>query len=203
MHDLSKVSRRRFFDSRYAARYLVGKGLDIWPCGEKLDDFRQLFPLITTCRTWELADGDPQYLTGLANESFDFVHSVHCLQQLQQPDVAIGNWNRVLQPGGHLIVLVPDEDMYEQGVFPSSFNPDNRWTFTIDKSASWSPNSISLMRLLSAMSGLAQTLRLELIDVGYRFGSPRSDQTITMVAESAIEFVMRKWHPGELVRKGR
>jgi len=39
---------------------------------------------------------------------------------------------------------VPDEDLYEQGVFPSTF----KWTFTIGKAQSWCPKSINLIELL-------------------------------------------------------
>ena len=47
----------------------------------------------------------------------------------------------MLEPGGHLIVTVPDEDLYEQGHFPSDYNRDHKWTFTIHKPKSWSERS--------------------------------------------------------------
>jgi hypothetical protein len=42
----------------------------------------------------------------------------------------------VLKPGGHLVCLVPDEDLYEQGMFPSTFNDDHKRTLTIAKKKS-------------------------------------------------------------------
>ncbi len=51
------------------------------------------------------------------------------------------HWLRVLKPGGHLVVTIPEEDLYEQGRFPSTFNLDHKWTFTIHKQKSWSAKS--------------------------------------------------------------
>ena len=41
---------------------------------------------------------------------------------------------------------VPDEDLYEQGQFPSTYNVDHKWTFTILKTTSWSPCSLNLAK---------------------------------------------------------
>jgi hypothetical protein len=52
------------------------------------------------------------------------------------PQEAIQSWFSLVKPGGHLITIVPDEDLYEQGHFPSIFNSDHKSTFTISKSNS-------------------------------------------------------------------
>ncbi|MGH1556812.1 hypothetical protein ACRAWD_01360 [Caulobacter segnis] len=36
---------------------------------------------------------------------------------MRDPKEALENWLRILKPGGHLVCLIPDEDLYEQGVF--------------------------------------------------------------------------------------
>jgi hypothetical protein len=60
-----------------------------------------------------------------------------------------------------LIAVIPDEDLYEQGVFPSTYNPDHKWTFTMHKVHSWSDKSINLMPLLAEMADEAQTIKVE------------------------------------------
>jgi SAM-dependent methyltransferase len=119
------------------------------------------------------------------------------------PVAALRNWLRVLRKGGHLVVLVPEEDLYEQGVFPSASNPDHKWTFAIHKQRSWSQKTVNLTTLLSEFSDRAEILKLEKLDSTYRYNLPRFDQTLTPVGECAIEFILRKLRPEEIARKGR
>ncbi|HYF21677.1 MAG TPA: methyltransferase domain-containing protein [Ramlibacter sp.] len=193
MHETSKALARRLADSRFATRYFVGDGIDIGAGPDPLGQYREMFPLMRSCRPWDLADGDAQVLEGVPDASLDFVHSSHCLEHMRDCDAALRNWLRVLRPGGHLVVLVPDEDLYEQGVFPSTFNPDHKWTFTTAKAGSWSPRSISLASFLAGFAGEALLLKLELLDGTFRRHlGRRVDQTRTPVAECAIEFVLRR-----------
>ena len=59
------------------------------------------------------------------------------------------------------MVIVPDEDLYEQGVFPSTFNADHKWTFTISKSESWIDKSINLFDLLPKLGKAAEVMKVE------------------------------------------
>jgi SAM-dependent methyltransferase len=201
MSETSKSIFGKLSDSRYATRYLVGAGLDIGAGADSLAQFYELFPLMKDCRAWDVDDGDAQYLDSIEDESLDFVHSAHCLEHLVDPHVALGNWLRVLKPGGHLICLIPDEDLYEQGVFPSMFNPDHKHTFTIAKASSWSPQSINVLDLLGRVADRAEVKKIELLDATYRYNLARDvgrahfDQTQTWIGESAIEFVLRKRAP--------
>src|SRR5262249_19674846 len=133
MKECSKSIQRRLADPNFAARYFVGDGLDVGGKPDPLNIYRELFVRMGTVRTWDLEDGDAQLLTGVEDDSVDFVHSSHCLEHLRDPREGLANWLRVVRPGGHLIVTVPDEDLYEQGVFPSTFNRDHKWTFTVLK----------------------------------------------------------------------
>jgi len=203
MHEASKALQRRMHDLRFATRYFVGQGIDIGAGQDCLGQYRSLFPLMQSCRGWDLEDGDAQALAGIPDESLDFAHSSHCLEHLHDPVTAIHHWLRVLRPGGHLVVIVPDEDLYEQGVFPSTFNHDHKWTFTVHKQHSWSPRSLNLLNLLATFSDRAQVARIELLDACFLFGLPRQDQSRTPTSECAIEFVLRKCTATELARKGR
>jgi SAM-dependent methyltransferase len=142
-------------------------------------------------------------MAGVADERFDLVHSSHCLEHLRDPRKGVQHWFRILKPGGHLVVTVPDEDLYEQGRFPSTFNRDHQWTFTIFKARSWSDRSINLLDLVQELGPRADVQRIQLLDAGYRYTLPRYDQTLTPVAESGIELVVRKRSSEEAEEGGR
>lgn len=203
MKECSKSIARRLRDSRFATRYFVGTGIDIGGKPDPLDLYRELFPAITSLRTWDIEDGDAQLLAGVADETFDFVFSSHCLEHLHKPADGLRNWFRVLKPGGHLIVTIPDEDLYEQGVWPSTHNRDHKASFTLMKSKSWSPVSINVLDILQRLGAAADVRKIELIDEGFRQNLPRFDQTLTPVAECAIELIVRKRPDAEQVAGGR
>ena len=60
------------------------------------------------------ADQAAELMASVADNTYDFVHSSHCLEHMRDPARAMHNWLRILKPGGHLVCLVPDEDLYEQ-----------------------------------------------------------------------------------------
>ena len=185
MHETSKALLRRLHDSRYATHYFVGDGIDIGAGPDMLAQYAEQFPLMQSCRAWDLQDGDAQLLSAIGDESLDFAHSSHCLEHMRDPRESLHHWLRILKPGGHLVATVPDEDLYEQGVFPSTFNGDHKWTFTMYKASSWSPKSVNLMALLAQFADRAQTIKVEQIDAGFRYRQARFDQTLTPVAECA------------------
>lgn len=136
MKECSKSVMRRLADPNFVNRYFVGTGIDIGGAPDPLNVYQELFPRMGEVRIWDLADGDAQLMEGVEEETFGFVHSSHCLEHLHDPGMGLVNWLRILQPGGHLVVTFPDEDLYEQGTFPSTYNADHKWTFTIHKTES-------------------------------------------------------------------
>jgi SAM-dependent methyltransferase len=203
MYEASKALMRRLHDSRFATRYFVGDGIDVGAGPDSLAQYAEQFPLMRSCRPWDLDDGDAQFLAGVPDESLDFIHSSHCLEHLHDPHEALHHWLRVLKPGGHLVVVIPDEDLFEQGVFPSTNNPDHKWTFTMHKVKSWSDKSINIVGMLAALADRAQIIKVEQLDATYRFNLERRDQTMTPVGECAVEFVLRKITADEHARRGR
>lgn len=203
MKECSKSIQRRLADAKFATRYFVGRGLDVGGKPDPLALYLELFPLATSIRTWDWEDGDAQLLATEQDESYDFVHSSHCLEHLVDVREGLLNWFRVIRPGGHLVVVVPDEDLYEQGVFPSTFNRDHKHTFTLWKPRSWSPASVNVLELLTALGPEADILKVERLHGTYRFTLPRIDQTMSPIAESAIEFVVRRRVAAEIERGGR
>jgi len=123
----------------------MGRILDI---GAGIDPVRQ------DAVIFDKAQGDAQEIQNFFDkESFETVFSSHCLEHMVHPHAAIENWFSLVKPGGHLVTIVPDEDLYEQGYFPSIFNSDHKSTFTISKSDSWSPVSINCLDLFSSLDG--------------------------------------------------
>ena len=192
MRELTKSIARRTTDSRFLRTFFVGEGIDIGGAPDPLSLYTDFFPLIKSVKVWDMPDGDAEFMESVLDESYDFVHSSHCLEHLHNPIEGIKNWFRILKPGGFLIVTVPEEDLYEQGIFPSTFNLDHKWTFTINKESSWSPKSINVLELLSGLGASADIRLISVEDRLYRYSLPRFDQTATPISESAIEFIVRK-----------
>ena len=141
MNETSK-SKQWWGDLEYSI--LQGKGIDIG-CGSD--------PVMPHCACFDLKDGDANEITRFVSEKFDFVYSSHCLEHMRDPRKAVLEWWQLVKPGGHLFVVVPDEDLYEQGVFPSRFNDDHKATFTVSKARSWSPVSHNVLDLGRSLPG--------------------------------------------------
>jgi SAM-dependent methyltransferase len=111
--------------------------------------------------------GDAQeILDYLSANTFDCVHSSHSLEHMKDVPKALEQWWQLVKPGGAMVIVVPDEDLYEQGVWPSLFNRDHSATFRLNKRDSWSPVSHDLGELCSALPG-AEVISLEQQDIGY------------------------------------
>lgn len=113
-----------------------------------------------------MEDGDANIITKFVHEQFDYVYSSHCLEHMKNPKNALAEWWQLVKPGGHLMFIVPDEDLYEQGIFPSRFNPDHKATFTVSKRNSWSPVSFNVYDLALGLPG-SRIVSIELQDQGY------------------------------------
>jgi SAM-dependent methyltransferase len=120
---------------------LKGKGLDI---GAGPD------PVIPGVQTFDQAHGDANKIDEYLQDQFDFVFSSHCLEHMMNPWDALPRWWKLIKPGGHMVLVVPDEDLYEQGFWPSLFNDDHKHTFTL-KEKSWSPVSICIPKLIRTL----------------------------------------------------
>jgi SAM-dependent methyltransferase len=185
---------RRLREPAFSLRYFVGLGLDIGAGEDGLSRYSYLFPKCKGVRDWDVPDGDGQTLEGLAPNSFDFVHSSHSLEHMKDPLQSLVRWVEVTKPNGHVVVTIPDEDLYEQGVWPSTWNPDHKNSFTIGKYKSWCPRSVNVIELCQLLRNHAELVRLVRLEETFSQYGPRRDQTAG-IAECAIEFVLRKRGP--------
>ncbi|MCH9812427.1 MAG: class I SAM-dependent methyltransferase [Epsilonproteobacteria bacterium] len=191
----SKAAKRRFHDGNFHNRFFAGKGIDIGGKPDPLANYIGVFPLLKSCKTWDLEDGDAQYLKNVPDNSYDFLVSSHSFEHMKDLHISLQNWIRVVKKGGYLIITVPDEDMYEMGQWPSRYNSDHKWTFTVYKPKSWSPKSVNLLELFIDFSTSVQVERIDVIRDFFQITLARKkyDQTRTPVTESAIEIILRKY----------
>lgn len=186
--ETGKACRRRSTDPRFTGRWMAGSCIDIGAGSDGLSRYVKLFPKITGVREWDLSDGDAQLMEGVADESFDTVHSSHTLEHMRDVEEALDNWWRILKPGGHLVVVVPDWELYEQGIWPSTFNPDHKHRFTTSRETlmRWRiPGDLVFPRRV-------HWELVQLLDFTYTPDRGRFDYSTLPDAEPAIEFVVRK-----------
>jgi SAM-dependent methyltransferase len=154
MYETSKT-KKLWSDFHFSL--LCGNGIDIG-CGGDL--------VVPNARIFDLKQGDANHITSYISGQFDFVYSSHCLEHMLDAKAAIQEWWQLVRPGGYLFIIVPDEDLYEQGFFPSRFNHDHKWTFTISKTRSWSPVSINLLELALSLPN-SELVEIQLQDINY------------------------------------
>lgn len=140
-----------------------------WFAGSVLDIGCGRDKIVPHAKGFDLREGDANSIDECLSERFDMVFSSHCLEHMNHPPDAIQRWWRLVADGGRMIVIVPDEDLYEQGVYPSRFNDDHKATFTLAKRQSWSPRSYNILDLVNSLA-CARILRCELQDKGYDRG---------------------------------
>jgi len=147
-------------------------------------------PLHPTFRRWDLVfeDSDATYLSDIEPETFHTVYSSHLLEHLNHPEVAIKRWYEVLKRGGHLIIVVPHRDLYEQRrELPSKFNIDHKYFWMPDEEEP--PVTKSLKKEVLAAIPDADIVSLVILDDGYE---PNSGSDDCPVGEFSIEIIIRK-----------
>ncbi len=145
-------------DKQFYERFLSGRVIDIG-CGDDL--------VVPHAEPFDRPDGDAQNILDCREAgSYDAVHSSHCLEHMADVPAALKQWWGLLKPGGFLILVVPDEDLYEQGVFPSIFNDDHKATFRLDKDNSWSDQSHDIRELTTALPN-SEIVSIEKQSTGY------------------------------------
>lgn len=192
MYEQSKAAKRRFNIGAFTTRYFIGNGIDVGCGADSIGQYLSIFPGITSITPFDQEQGDAQYLREIKDDTYNFLHASHCLEHMRNIEVALDNWIRVVKEEGYLIITVPDEDMYENGFFPSLYNPDHKFTFTIHKRKSWCTKSINVLDLLRKVSDKVEIEKIELQKDFYRKELENIDQTMTPVAECCIEIILKK-----------
>ena len=115
---------------------------------------------------------------GLADQSIDVAISNHCLEHVPDPLGTLTELNRVLKPGGDLVIVVPFDDWRQKG--HRTWHPNNldQHLFT------WSP--LNLGNLLSAAGFTVDT-----IELCSRAWSPRLFWIHRLAGDAAFEVACR------------
>jgi SAM-dependent methyltransferase len=137
MNEASKTNKIRGRD--FSKKYLSGSVLDIGASNDPVCPHAEIF---------DVTHGDANHIIDyLGSRQFDTVHSSHCLEHMAEPNRVLNEWWRLVKPGGFMIIVVPEEDLYEQGQWPSIFNEDHKATFTLNRNTTWSPVSHDIYQM--------------------------------------------------------
>jgi SAM-dependent methyltransferase len=124
-------------------------------------------PVISDAEIFDLKDGDANVLSRYKTKNtYDLVHSSHCLEHMVDAKSALNEWWSLLKSGGYMILVVPDHDLYEQKIWPSIFNKDHKHSFTITSQKNFSSAPINLVSLLKSIPDL-KIISQEIQDHGY------------------------------------
>ena len=85
MQEQSKAAKRRFHNDHSHLKYFVGNGIDVGAANDSLALNRHVFSRIGNLVSWDQQERDAQTLQGIQPNSFDFLHSSHCLEHLHNP----------------------------------------------------------------------------------------------------------------------
>lgn len=169
--------------------YLKGKGIDIG-CGDdilRVDD--------GTVDSWDTINGDAMLMSGIKNEIYDFVYSSHCLEHLQNVEIALYNWCRIIKNYGHLYFVVPEYVLYEKMNFPSIYNKDHKQTFSyyITKTQTKRKNHYYYKDIIKILTKLnMQLIDCNLEDYNFDYNSGNSGDQTRHNASAQILFVLQK-----------
>ncbi len=146
-----------------------GKGIDIG-CGKD--------PVFKDVKSFDVQDGDANEITNYVKEKFDFVFSSHCLEHMKNPFYTIKQWYQLVKDKGYLYIFVPDEDLYEKRKFPSKYNDDHKWTFSVLKQTGATLRTINIIELLAILPD-ARIMKIETQDYNYDYNLANGgDQTL-------------------------
>ena len=142
----------------YYRRFMSGMVLDIG-CGPDL--------VVEHAQPFDEEHGDANnILDYIAEESMDCVHSSHCLEHMYDPVQCLQGWWKCVRPGGFMITVVPEENLYEQHLWPPRFNKDHKSTFRLGGKKSWSPVSFDVLELHKNLPNI-EIIQADIHDLNY------------------------------------
>jgi SAM-dependent methyltransferase len=194
------VMKRWKNDSFYTDTVFNGTVLDIGAAGDPLARYRAELPNITHVTGLDLEPMPGQlpscdWIQAPATQvpewrQWDVVYSSHCLEHLEPAALPLArqNWWKAVNPGGYLVLIVPDMEMYERGHWPSRYNNDHKTRWVWDREGNEPADVMSLREFVRFDDG--ELMRLNYLSEGFDPNAP--DQTGNGACECGIEAVVRK-----------
>jgi len=175
--ETSKAKNRREKEGFFEL-YCNGEGVDIGYGGDLLS---------LNCLGWDIEDGDAQYLDSIPSEEFNFLYSSHLLEHLDDVNVAIKNWWRVIKKNGYMILYLPERDLYEKKmILPSRFSLDHKHFFKLENDEK--PNTIGIMNLLERNLKNYEIIYSKICKEGFTITDPYRHSN----GEYSIEIIVKK-----------
>lgn len=197
MYENTKAAFLRRSNNRLFTTVFKGDGLHISPGGDPLKKIH--YPLCNSITYAETADTKIEadnLQTQLGSRQFDFVYATNLPYYEDEPLLVIKHWLNFVSSKGYLVFTVPDEDLYEQGNFPSIFNNSHKRTFSIYKQLSWSGRHYNILDIIQRLNNVT-CRKIELIDSNYDYSlyGKGVDQTLNFAdgVEACIEVVLKKY----------
>lgn len=188
MFEAKKTNRIRSSD--FMARFMSGTVLDIG-CGPDR--------VVPHAQPFDKRHGDANHIASyLPAESFECVHSSHCLEHMVNAREALAEWWSLVKPRGHMVFVVPEENLYEQGRWPSIFNSDHKWTFRKDGAMTWSPVSLDVIELAEDLPN-CEVIEITVQDDGYNYLWQDEVRPVSALARLASD--LRKRITGKMLEK--
>lgn len=115
-------------DNGFFNKYMSGKGLEIGYKGY----LEGIVPILDTATGVDLDyPGYDGKTLPFPDQSQDYVYSSHCLEHINDHWVSIREWFRVTKIGGHIVIVVPHQWLYEKKeALPSRWNEDHKRFYT-------------------------------------------------------------------------
>lgn len=131
MRPVGEESRKTYsakLASGFFRKYMSGTGLEIGGTGY----LQGVVPILDTATNIEI--GYPGY-DGIhlpfPDNSQDYVYTSHCLEHISDYKNSIREWHRVVKVGGHIVITVPHQYLYEKKLHkPSRYNEDHKRYYT-------------------------------------------------------------------------
>jgi SAM-dependent methyltransferase len=189
MFEAEKTNRIRGPD--FINRFMSGTVLDIG-CGRDL--------VVLHARPFDRRHGDANHIASyLPAESFDCVHSSHLLEHMHSPRQALTEWWSLVKRGGRMIIVVPEENLYEQGYWPSLFNFDHKSTFRYGGSGSWSPVSLDIGELVEELPN-CEVIEIAVQNYGYDYSLRDDVRPISPIPRRLSS--LRRWITQKMLEIG-
>lgn len=106
--------------------YLSGNGLDLGSGGTPVVPWAISMDLPTGEFLHYRSNQQPEHSIHLAGDArnlhwfrdgvLDFVYSSHLLEDFFEWEPVLAEWARVIKPGGYLVILVPDKELWNEAI---------------------------------------------------------------------------------------